>query len=218
MKHFRSRTPLSPYPENRPMWLIFLSVIVSLSLCPQLVRADLAPPSLPISLDVGFFGGLSWPGDELMRHTDPRGWNAGLKARIHRAVQTLNIVGSVTYNRISDRPAYEVAAFGVPFESGEADVTWMVGGGLEYAIPIPIVSPYLGFDALLNQLTNTKAGASAVTRGGLGIGGGLAVAIPLVGTIDGSVKYQVFNIVGRSTGEPSFSQVAVSVGMMFSIL
>src|SRR2546422_8101554 len=53
-----------------------------------------------------FRSGLSWPGDELMRHTDPRGWNAGLKARIHRAVQTLNIVGDRKSTRLNSSHGY----------------------------------------------------------------------------------------------------------------
>ena len=171
----------------------------------------------PVSLTVGPFGGISWPGDEILKHTDARGWNAGVKARIH-SLLPLNIVGSVTYNRVSDRPAPEIPAFGIPFENGEADVTWMIGGGLEYAPPFPVVSPYLGIDALLNRLSTTKEGSSSITRGGLGVGGGILVGIPLVGTVDGSVKYQVFNITGKEEGENSLSQLALSIGLMFSVL
>jgi len=191
------------------LFLVFVFVVPSYAQVPVI--------GFPMHLDLGIGGGVSWPNETLLKHTEPSGWNAGIKARIH-GILPVSFIGSVVYNRIRNKIYDSDIPFGVPFEPGEADVTWMIGGGLEYSLPIPLVTPYLGVEGLLNLMSNSKEGASSVTRGGVGLGGGVQFSIPAFGSVDASLKYQIFNLIGKENAEDEMSQVAASIAIMFSVL
>ena len=99
-----------------------------------------------------------------------------------------------------------------------SDVAWMIGAGIEYPIPTPIVHPYLGLDGLVNLLSSTASGSSSITREGLGIGGGIQFSVPAFGSFDASVKYQMFNLIGKESNEQNLSQIVTTLSIMFSVL
>ena len=53
---------------------------------------------------------------------------------------------------------------------------------------------------------------------GLGLGAGLEFSIPMIGSFDTSLKYQMLNIVGQESREESISQIAANISFMFSVL
>ncbi|MBI3766819.1 MAG: hypothetical protein HY277_10015 [Ignavibacteriales bacterium] len=159
---------------------------------------------LPVTLDLGVGGGVSLPIGTLSDNVNT-GWHAGATARISGLIP-INIVGSAYYNRL-------------PFKVGsDASTAWMIGAGIEYPIPGIIVKPYLGLDGLVNVISSTASGAQSITREGLGIGCGLQFSVPAFGSFDASVKYQIFNMLGKESNEETLSQVTASVAVMFSVL
>ncbi|MBI1804756.1 MAG: outer membrane beta-barrel protein [Ignavibacteriae bacterium] len=200
---------------------LLIMLMIFVRVCSAQVPA--APVSVPLSIELGIGGGVSLPGDELSKYTETQGWHAGIKARVHSALP-LDVVGSLTYNRIRDKggsfgPTQSPPdIFGIPTEPGEYVVMWMFGAGLEYKLPVPIVTPYLGADGMLNSISNTKSGSTSFTRGGVGLGGGVQFSVPVFGSFDASVKYQIFNVTGKENGEESLSQVAANLMVIFSVL
>ena len=182
------------------------SLIVSLLIICTAAGLQAQAPgvSIPVNLEIGLGGGASLPMGTLSDAVNT-GWNAGAKARIS-GLLPFNLVASAMYNRL-------------PFKAGsESSTEWMIGAGVEFKLPSPVVTPYVGVDGLVNLMSSTAANAQSTTREGLGIGGGAVVSVPFLGSVDGSVKYQMFNIAGKETGEDTYSQVAVTLMLVFGVL
>jgi hypothetical protein len=162
-------------------------------------------PSPPVSLQFGVGGGAALPSGTLSDGVGT-GWFAGAKLRVDGLIP-VRLVASGQYTRLP-----------IKSPSTESFVGYSFGAGLEYAIPSPVIQPYLGIDALVNSLTTTDSGAVSTTREGLGLGGGVVVSVPAFGSIDLSVKYQMLNLMGKETSEDNLSQISAGVTFMFSIL
>jgi hypothetical protein len=158
----------------------------------------------PMKLDLGVGGGVSLPTGDLSNVSNT-GWNVGAKLRAH-GMLPLNIVGAAVYNRLPDKVG------------SEADTYLMLGGGIEYSVPAPDVHPYFGVDIFYNSISNTGAGSSSASRGGLGLGAGVEFSVPAFGSFDTSVKYQFLNMFGKEANEPDAAQIAATLSIMFSVL
>ncbi|MBI4548100.1 MAG: outer membrane beta-barrel protein [Ignavibacteriae bacterium] len=160
--------------------------------------------SSPVKFDLGVGGGVSLPTGKLS-DASKTGYHVGAKIRLHSFIP-LSIVSSGYYNRLPEK------------NTDKTDSQWMLGVGLEYPIPSVMVKPYFGADALVNIFKNEGTGTSSYTRGGVGLGAGVEFSIPAFGSFDTSLKYQIFNVVGKEDGEETFSQIAASVALMVSLL
>jgi len=183
---------------------LFFSTLLMTLLFIEAMFAQVPGVSSPVKFDLGIGGGVSLPTDKLS-DSHNTGFHVGAKARLH-SFMPLSIVGSGNYNRLPEKNA------------DNTDSQWMLGVGLEYPIPSVVVKPYLGVDALVNVFKNEGTGTSSFTRGGVGLGVGIEFSIPAFGSFDTSVKYQLFNVVGKENGEETISQIAASVALMFSVL
>ena len=166
--------------------------------------AQLGTVASPVQLDFGIGGGVSLPSGDLS-NVNNSGWHAAGKVRVH-GFMLLNVIASVGYHRLPNKIG------------GESDTYLQIGGGLEYSFPAPTVMPYLGVDGFYNSSSNTGQGSSSVSRGGLGVGGGVEFSVPSFGSIDASVKYQMLNLMGKQTSEFSYSQITATVALMFGVL
>jgi len=178
--------------------LVMMSVVLSGVMFGQV------PIGSPVSIELGFGGGVSLPNGKLS-DVNETGYHAGAKARF-KSILPMNIVASANYNRLPEKG------------TDKTDSQWMVGAGLEYSLPGAGVSPYLGVDAMLNIFDNQGTGTSSFSRGGLGLGAGVLFSLPGVGSFDTSVKYQMMNLMGKDPGEETYSQIAANVSLMFGIL
>jgi len=178
-------------------------ICVAILLLSGSVFAQVPSVGLPISMDLGVTGGVSVPmgtyGD-----SSNNGWNAGVKARISGLIP-VDIVVSAIYNRVPNK---------VYNYSTDA---WMIGAGLELPLPSFIVKPYIGVDGFMTTLS-TGLASNSLTREGVGIGGGVRTSLPMIGNVDVGIKYQILNQLGQNANEATFSQVAVNVALMFSVL
>ncbi len=181
-----------------------VSIVLLMLCCSGLIIAQVPLVSAPVSLDLGFGGGLSIPSGTLA-DANKSGYHLGAKLRL-KSVLPVTLVASANYNRLPEKA------------TDKTDAAWMVGGGLEYSLPGVIVSPYLGVDAMLNISDNGGSGASSTNRGGLGFGGGVLFALPGFGSFDASVKYQMLNVMGKVDNEQSVSQIAANVSIMVTVL
>ncbi len=160
-------------------------------------------PASPVNIDLGIGGGVSQPVGSLGDITNT-GWNAGARARISGLIP-LHLLASATYNRL-------------PFKSSsDSHTACLLGAWVELPIPLVIVRPYLGSDGLVSVVSSTATPGS-VTREGFGIGGGVMFSAPFLGNIDASLKYQMFNVVGKVSNEDTISQVAATLSLMFPLL
>jgi hypothetical protein len=183
-------------------------VLACTLLCVSALRAQVPSVAAPLGVDLGIGGGISSPSGTLA-DLDNTGWNALAKVKL-RGWIPLHLTGLVQYNRLPNK--------GTPAAPGGNDAAWMVGAGLElHPLSAPLVDPYLGVDALVNFLSNSGPASASLTREGLGIGGGVQVSVPMFGSIDGSVKYQMLNLAGKESNESTLSQIAASVTLMFTL-
>lgn len=160
-------------------------------------------PGVPLNVEVGFGGGVSIPSGDLS-NLDNTGWHGLARLRIHGDMP-INIVGQGMYSRL-------------PHKVGsESDFSWIAAAGLECPLQSVAVKPYLGADVMLVSSSNTGPGASSLTRGGLGLGGGVEFGVPGIGSFDASAKYQMLNLMGKDTNESTASQIAVSLAIMFGM-
>lgn len=166
-------------------------------------NAQLGTVASPVKLDFGVGGGVSLPSGD-SSNANNTGWHGTGKIRVH-GFMPLNVIASVGYHRVPNKIG------------GEPDTYLQIGGGLEYSFPAPMMMPYLGVDGFYN-ISNTGPGSSSVSRGGLGVGGGIEFSVPSFGSIDASVKYQMLNLMGKQTNEVSYSQITATVALMFGVL
>jgi hypothetical protein len=162
------------------------------------------PIGSPLSVDLGFGGGVSLPVGDLSNFENT-GWHGLAKVRLHGSMP-INIVGTGMYNRLPDKVG------------NESDYYWMISAGIEYPIPSAVVKPYFGIDAMYVSLNNTAAGSISASRGGVGFGAGVEFSLPGVGSFDTSVKYQIINVMGKNTNEITASQIAASVALMLGVM
>jgi hypothetical protein len=156
-----------------------------------------------VNLDLGISGGVSIP-NGILNGRNNSGYHWGAKGRI-RGLTPLNIVASGNYNRLPNKVG------------GESDIAMMVGVGLELPVPSVVVNPYFGIDALWNRLSSTNSGVQASSRVGIGAGAGVDFSIPGLGSFETSIKYQMFNLLGKDDREETLSQITGSVTLMFSV-
>ncbi|HMD14883.1 MAG TPA: hypothetical protein VKI62_09675 [Bacteroidota bacterium] len=183
----------------KQLWIVCVAILFAGN-----VFAQVPSVGLPISLDLGVLGGISVPMGTLSDNTN-NGWNAGAKARISGLIP-IDIVAFGIYNRLPDK---------VDTYSSTA---WLIGAGLELPLPSLIVKPYLGIDGFLTTLSNTGPSATSLSREGVGIGGGVRASVPILGSVDVGIKYQILNQLGQNANEQTLSQVAVNVALMFGVL
>ena len=113
-----------------------VSMLLLVFVCSGIVSAQVPLVNVPVSIDLGFGGGISSPSGDLS-NVSKTGWNAGAKVRI-KSLLPMNIVAMVHRNSLPQKA------------TSNSDGAWMLGAGLEYGIPAVMVSPYLGADAMLN--------------------------------------------------------------------
>ncbi len=162
-------------------------------------------PSPPVNLQLGLGGGVALPSGKLSDGVNT-GWFAGAKLRVDGLIP-VRLVATGQYTRL-------------PFKSPstESMAVYSFGAGIEYAIPSPMIQPYLGVDAMVHSITSTATGATSFTREGLGLGGGVVISVPAFGSIDVSAKYHMLNLMGKDPGEDDLSQISVGASVMFNIL
>ena len=182
---------------------IFICTMMIVLLAAGILNAQ-TPISAPLSVDLGFGGGVSLPVGDLSNFSNT-GWHGLAKVRLHGSMP-INITGTGFYNRLPEKVGTE------------SDYYWMVAAGLEYPIPSAVVKPYFGVDAMYVSINNTGSGSSSASRGGVGLGAGVEFSLPGVGSFDTSVKYQIINVLGKESNETTAAQVVGSVALMFGVL
>ena len=164
------------------------------------------PVGSPLNVDLGVGGGVSLPTGDLSNGSNT-GWHGLAKIRLHGAMP-INIVGTGMYSRLPEKVGRE------------SEVYWIAGAGLEYPIPSAVVKPYFGVDVMYVNVSNTGAGTSSASRGGVGFGAGVEFSLPGFGSFDTSVKYQMLNVFCKDSNvnETTVSQVTASVALMFGVM
>jgi hypothetical protein len=159
----------------------------------------------PVTLDVGLGGGVSLPAANMSDGYNT-GYHGGGKVRLSGWLP-VNLVASGWYNTMPEKTA------------DQSDTQVMVGGGIELAIISAGVHPYFGLDAFYTEFTDKGPVQASFSRGGLGIGAGVEFSLEGFGSFDTSLKYQYMNAMGKaSDSEPTFSQIAATVTLMFGLL
>ncbi len=139
--------------------------------------------------------------------THKLGFNAGGKVRIS-GLAPIRLVGTGYYVKLGGE---EIGAITLE----DAKIV-QVGVGFEYKlVPAPIVKPYVAGDVLYN---NIDLGGGSDSKFGVGVGGGLEINLGGVLHLDGMVKYQALNLVGKDEGESTLSQFGATVSLMFSVM
>ena len=172
----------------------------------------------PVKLTLGVGAGPSTPTGSLS-DLDNAGWNAGANVRVEGLIP-LELVGMVQYNRLPNRSQYIEFAIGRPslLGSGESDVAWLYGVGLEYPFSLPVIRPYIGVDGFITSLSNTAPNSPSVTREGIDAGIGAQIPFAVFGNVNVEFKYQIFNIAGKEQNEDTYSQVMANISISFGVL
>lgn len=184
----------------------FLALLVVL-LFPTGSLAQMADPSF--KLDVGVGGGVSFPMSDLSNRTS-RGWNVGLKTRLH-GFSPLQVALGAHYNSLP------LTSYG--FFTGRGSLQhWIFNGGLE--IPVPVGQrdyPYFSFGALLAAVENTGSFITT-SSGGLEVGVGIVEPFAPRSTIDFDLKYQWMNLFGKDKFDGDFNQIQLMGHLMVGVV
>jgi hypothetical protein len=145
------------------------------------------------------------------------GWNLIAKARLSIPMVPFVPNAFIQYTKVTSSGSYTVPIVNTSYSVNTSATFFTVGvGGEIQLIPGPI-SPYAGLDLMYNNIT-TKFDSSiplinsienTYSRIGLGIGVGVQLAM-----IDVSVKYNMMNLIGKSSGELNIN--VINVDAMYS--
>jgi len=100
---------------------------------------------------------------------------------------------------------------------------WSAGVEAEYNIlPLPLVKPYVSVEAAINnfgelktEYTGGSSSQGSMTRYGGALGVGTMITIVPVIDLDASVKYHLFNLFGKDSGEPNINALTLNVAVFF---
>lgn len=182
--------------------------------------ADPSSAQVPsvVKLNLGLGGGLTAPVGDL-GDSQKSGYNVGAKLRVS-GLLPIKLVGTVYYMKLKGKE-FGTPPFVITAEDGKII---QVGAGLEYQlVPAPIVKPYIGADILYNNL---DFGGEKNSRFGVGVGGGVEFNMGGMLHLDGTVKYQFLNLIGKedvttpagTVSEDTNSQVVATISLMFSLM
>lgn len=161
-----------------------------------------AQVSSPVSVNLGIGGGLSMPSGDFSNGSNS-GYHGLAKVRVG-SLLPLDITGAVSYHHFGDKIG------------SDATNMLQIAAGFEYAIPSIEIKPYLLAEFAVNSMSSTRSGASSYTREGVNLGAG----VQFMG-LDGSVKYQILNMMGKEdqngVSEPTANQITLSVAYMFGL-
>jgi hypothetical protein len=128
-------------------------------------------------------------------------------------VLSFAIVGTVSYNSLSDNAVLPVATTGGNVDSkfNTSLSLLSVGLGVEYTfVPSPIIKPYIGANAVMNFISGNEkydnniipeAKLNSTSRLGLDLGVGTLIDIPVFPfSLDVEAKYCFANISGKEFG------------------
>lgn len=170
-------------------------LLVSLPVCAQ----------MPVTLDFGLGGGVSLPTAGITNIYNT-GYHGGGKVRLGGWLP-VNLIAAGWYNSMPEKAA------------DQSDTQVMIGGGVELAIISAGVHPYFGLDVFYTEFTDKGPVQASFSRGGIGVGAGVEFSLEGFGSFDTSVKYQYMNVMGKENdSEPTYSQIAATVALMFGLL
>lgn len=94
-----------------------------------------------------------------------------------------------------------------------------IGAEAEYNIlPLPFVKPYVSLEIAVNNLGDLSNGITnqgSATRYGGAIGVGTIITILPVIDLDASLKYNMFNLVGKDSGEENIDALTLCLAVIF---
>lgn len=89
-------------------------------------------------------------------------------------------------------------------------------------LPLPLVKPYVSVEAALNSFGDLKAdfpgfslSQGSMTRYGGALGVGAVITILPIVDLDASLKYNLFNLIGKSSGESSINALTLDLALIF---
>ena len=150
----------------------------------------------PISFGIAVGGGLSAPSGDLS-NVSSTGYHGAAKARFGSIGFPFDLTGAVAYHRLPDKTG------------SEATNMIQIAAGIEYPIPSIEIKPYFLAEFTFNSISRTAANTSSYSREGLNLGAG----VQLLG-FDGSLKYQMLNLLGKENNEGTNSQITATICYM----
>lgn len=130
----------------------------------------------------------------------------------------LSISGHVIYNTLSS-------------EKSGTEISWnllSLGVGAEYKLIPGPASPYLSLDLMMNSFGKLKVDDDEqedtdISRYGIAIGAGLEFTLLPKVDIDASVKYNMFNLMGKedefyNLKEETIGAISINVTLLFGVL
>ncbi|MHB8580690.1 MAG: outer membrane beta-barrel protein [Ignavibacteriaceae bacterium] len=144
-------------------------------------------------------------------------FNFGLQVRIDVPLIPLTPIVFVNYHML--RGSGNVNNIAVSTSQN----IWSAGVEAEYNIlPLPFVKPYVSIEAAINSFGSLSADFSSfnlsqggMTRYGSAIGIGTVVTILPIVDLDASLKYNLFNLIGKSSGESSINALTLDLAVIF---
>jgi opacity protein-like surface antigen len=143
-------------------------------------------------------------------------YHVGAKAKLSLPVIPLTPIAFLNYHIMSS--SEEIV--GQTFEATSSILS--IGAGAEWSLLPGPLSPYLALDVAMNSFGKTEVktpiGTFTTTgesRVGINIGAGAEFTLLPAFDIDASLKYSVFNLIGKESGEETVSALVFNVSLLF---
>ena len=168
-------------------------------------------------LKFGIGGGLTMFSNGNSNANYNTGYHVGAKLKLEIPLVPITPVGYVNYHVLSS----SYSSNGLSASATQKILS--LGVGAEYSLLPGPISPYIAVDFGYNNFGEEKITTTVGTfpnipsfsRTGLDIGAGAQIKIPFLITLDGSIKYNMMNLFGKTSGEQNLSAVIINVSVLF---
>lgn len=143
-------------------------------------------------------------------------YHVGAKAKLSLPLIPLTPIAFINYHILSS--SGDVS--GQTIEASSSILS--IGAGAEWTLLPGPLSPYLALDVAMNSIgdmeVTTPLGtmkSDGASRVGVNIGAGAELTLLPAFDIDVSVKYNMFNLIGKEDGEENMSALVFNVSLLF---
>jgi len=219
--HYR-KYMFNNYSEEKMKTLIMGIVIALIFIPTNEIKSQTSNEYSP-GLNFGVGGGISGFSYGTSNYSYNAAYHIGAKLKLNIPESAFTPVAYLNYYFLTGTFSGTPLNTTVPVNTNINQKILSLGAGAEFKLAQGAFSPYLAVDVGFNNIGEISYDQSplnlnntpSISRTGMDFGGGVAIKIPYVFTIDASLKYAFLNMFGKAANEPQMNAVVFSLMLLF---